>query len=263
MSLIIYGTVFNNSNRVKECINSLLPLGFKRIFVIDNYSTDGTYEILKSFGEIVKVERRKCSRGLGRQLALEMALKEANDNDFLMYVDFDTVYNAEYIRLIKQKMKNIKDGVFVFGMLSRAYINKRVPWRDLLTSEDLERFAHFKSIGVKLIMNKEQFDTVYGGKGLFNKYYQNDTTGEDNFYKRNLRYKTSNFKFWIRMMKVIIDDERGAAFKTFNEFYGMSRAKNPPRFFIFLIAYLVAHVLGVYSYSKTKNNIEYIKEDLL
>ncbi len=262
MTLFIYGTVFNNASRVKACIDSLMPLKYAKIFVVDNYSTDGTYETLKNIENLVVI-RKKCSHGIGRQVALEKALEEARDEDFLMYVDFDTVYNSEYIVLIKKYMSILKENeVFIFGMLSKVKANKQVPWRNLFTSEDLERYAHFKSLGYKLVIDKEKFDIVYGGKGLINNYYQNDNSVGENFYGRHKRYKTSNFAFGIRMFRTLIDNERGAAFKSFNEFYNRSSSKSLVRFLLFITAYAFARILGVYSYSKDKNNIEYIMEEL-
>ena len=95
MALFIYGTVFNNAGRVKECIESLKPLNYKKIFAVDSCSTDGTYEIINKIPN-VSVERKRCSHGLGRQIAMSNALKEAKDEDFLMYVDFDTIYYKTY-----------------------------------------------------------------------------------------------------------------------------------------------------------------------
>ena len=40
--LKIYGTVFNNAEYIDACLNSLKPLGRLDIYVVDNYSTDGT-----------------------------------------------------------------------------------------------------------------------------------------------------------------------------------------------------------------------------
>lgn len=258
MALYIYGTVFNNANRLKACINSVSSLSYKKLFVTDNYSTDGTYEILKNLPKI-EILRKKCSHGLGRQLALEKALSEAEDDDFVMYIDFDTIFNQIYIDLIKEKISTLKDNeVFIFGMLSKAKINRNIQWRDLLTSEDLERHAHFKHEGYNIVGTKEQFMIQYGGKGLHNPYYENDVSIGDNFYIRHKRYKTSRFKFMIRMLRTLIDDERGAAFKSFRDFYKQSNKKNIITKIGFFLAYLIAKALGIYSYDSTYNNIEYV-----
>ena len=263
MTLFIYGTVFNNARRVRACINSLAPLNYKQIFIVDNYSTDGTYDILKSFGKKVKIKRRKCSHGLGRQTALEMALKEVNENDFLMYVDFDIVYKKKFIKRIKYYMEKLKyNEVSLLSMLSRAKINRLVPWRDLMNAQDLERHAHFKSLGFKLIATEEEFNILYGGRGIKNSYYNDDPTIGQNIIKRNMRYKKSEIQFFIRMLKVLIDDERGSACTAFDKFYSKSSKKNIFNLLIFILTYVIARLKGVYSYSDKKDNLNYIKEDL-
>lgn len=258
LKLFVYGTVFNNIKWLDLSINSIKLLDPAGIFVVDNFSTDGTYEKLKSMSK-VHVIHRKCSHGYGRQLALEELLKYSEDDDFVMYMDFDTIYKKSYIKLIGKTMKILDDKeVFIFGMLSKACANKYIPWRDMLTSEDLERHAHFKSSGYKIIGTKEQFMMLYGGTGLHNPYYDNDLKTGSNFYKRHSRYKVSTLRFMIRMFKVLIDNERGVAFKSFSEFYQQSNDKRFSRKLIFLIAYLLAKLLGVYSYSRSFNNIEYV-----
>ena len=52
MSLYIYGTVLNNRNRIERNIKGISQLTDKKIVVVDNYSTDGTYEYLRSLPNI-------------------------------------------------------------------------------------------------------------------------------------------------------------------------------------------------------------------
>ena len=68
----IYGTVFNNANVIRKSINSVitnLP-NFKKRFemvIVDNYSTDGTYEILKEYQKRypnITIIQKKCTRGI-------------------------------------------------------------------------------------------------------------------------------------------------------------------------------------------------------
>jgi len=46
-------TTFNKKDTIKDCINSLLNLNYepRRVLIMDNGSTDGTYEILKEYGD--------------------------------------------------------------------------------------------------------------------------------------------------------------------------------------------------------------------
>ncbi|MEM3846191.1 MAG: glycosyltransferase [Candidatus Parvarchaeota archaeon] len=93
--LYIYGTVYNNANRVKQSMGSMMKINVeKSIYIIDNYSTDGTYEILKELSKKypnIYIKREKCSRGKGRQLAIEIGKNKADDNDLFMTFDLDTI----------------------------------------------------------------------------------------------------------------------------------------------------------------------------
>jgi glycosyltransferase involved in cell wall biosynthesis len=73
-------TCFNEVATARESLNSLLgQLGENfEVVVVDNFSADGTYQVLREFERShgVKVIQRRCSRGLGRQLAFENASGE-------------------------------------------------------------------------------------------------------------------------------------------------------------------------------------------
>jgi len=70
-------TIYNNVNRVKVCLDSILAavsgLDFE-IVIVDNYSTDGSFEVLKEYARLnsnIRILRCNCLRGLGRQIAFE------------------------------------------------------------------------------------------------------------------------------------------------------------------------------------------------
>ena len=68
-------TVYNEAPTVRASFKSLLSQLDENyeVVVVDNFSKDGTYEVLREFEESsrVKLIQRRCSRGLGRQLAFE------------------------------------------------------------------------------------------------------------------------------------------------------------------------------------------------
>ena len=115
--LFIYGTVYNSRNRILQSLDSVMKINIeKRIFIIDNYSTDGTYEILRDNGDKynLMVKQEKCTRGWGRHLAIDMAEQYATEEDIFFFIDLDTVYNQEFVRLIEFGYKNIdKNTVFL------------------------------------------------------------------------------------------------------------------------------------------------------
>jgi glycosyltransferase involved in cell wall biosynthesis len=85
-------TCFNEANMVRDSMNSLLSQLDKNyeVIVVDNFSRDGTYEVLREFAKAhsVKVIQRRCSRGMGRQFAFE----NASGDYIIANLDLDDVF---------------------------------------------------------------------------------------------------------------------------------------------------------------------------
>jgi glycosyltransferase involved in cell wall biosynthesis len=68
-------TCFDEFPTVKQSLGSLLGQMNEdyEVVVVDNFSQDGTYDVLVEFERShgVKVIRRRCTRGMGRQIAFE------------------------------------------------------------------------------------------------------------------------------------------------------------------------------------------------
>ena len=105
----IYGTVYNNVKYIKGCLGSLIQAlpdfdDHYELVVVDNCSTDGTFEILKKFTKEhknTKVIRYKCKRGRGRDIALKNT-----SGDYVFYIDFDCIFEKEF-GVIKKKLKKL------------------------------------------------------------------------------------------------------------------------------------------------------------
>jgi|GEM_PF-1344072 len=139
----IYGTVYNNAYVVEDSILSLyraLP-DFEEnyeLVIVDNYSTDGTWEKLLRLKRIIsnmRFLRHRCSRGKGRDIALRHT-----NGDYVMYVDFDCLFNNE-LGTIVEKLRRIctKGEIWNFGFATRETMREQVGgWRDLNFGEDWE-----------------------------------------------------------------------------------------------------------------------------
>jgi glycosyltransferase involved in cell wall biosynthesis len=163
--LYIYGTVFNNANTIKKSILSIIPLNPTKIFIVDNFSTDDTIKILENLKKENKCPivflQKKCTRGLGRNIAMQMALREAKSNDVLMYMDFDTIIFKRGLKVIKNIIKKIeKNQISIFNGISLAATNKRLPWLNLNYGEDVERLARAKFLGIKITNIRTMLNTV-------------------------------------------------------------------------------------------------------
>jgi glycosyltransferase involved in cell wall biosynthesis len=94
-SITVLITIKNNASTVKECINSLLKQNYYNyeILVVDAFSTDGTYEILKSFGSKIKLFQVKG----WTPVAYNWAIKRIK-SDFVAFTDGDCVIDRNWLR---------------------------------------------------------------------------------------------------------------------------------------------------------------------
>ncbi|MGB9727759.1 MAG: glycosyltransferase family 2 protein [Nitrososphaeria archaeon] len=85
-------TTYQTKKTVKRCFDSLLPQVDDRfeIVVVDNFSSDGSEKYLETLAREGKIRliRRRCSRGLGRQIAAENAIGDV----LIQQIDADQVY---------------------------------------------------------------------------------------------------------------------------------------------------------------------------
>ncbi|MEM3272253.1 MAG: glycosyltransferase family A protein [Thermoplasmatales archaeon] len=250
--LHIYGTVYNNANRVKQSIDSIMKINVeKSIYIIDNYSTDGTYEILKEVSKKIPniyIKREKCSRGKGRQLAMEMAKDKADDNDLFMTFDLDTIYTENFIKAIEWGVKNIgKKDIFI-NFLCYKNTNFEVPWRDLNYGEDIERLAHFCYLGYNYLSLDKKIRLNF-----------NEEVG----YNREKRY-SSGFSYYKRLLNNSVDLFIGWGidnFKKYKKYLYFIKDKVTRKKYVYLsiVLFLIFVYIKIfretYSYSDEINRI--------
>ena len=265
--IYIYASVYNNGNTVERCIDSLAPLMPYKMFIVDNYSSDGTYEKLRKYKQIVVVQN-KCTLGKGRNLAMNMALRLANSDDPMFIMDLDNMLKPLAIRRIKRKINNLEDNTFYWWVcMGKSSVHAKVPWRDLISGEEVEHEAHAISLGIKT----HHFDTVT----VYNHLIKDLGGSPDlSFSQRQQRYAKGFIGKSIRLYRCLIDAQRGYAFKSVGDFLANSTNKESngtPRssrslkkdalhmimyYIAYTSAYVIAHILGVYSYDKKLNNLE-------
>jgi len=148
-------TTYNNAGRLKVCLDSVIKalanLNFE-IVIVDNYSIDGTYEIIRHYAQRysnIKVLRFKCSRGLGRQLAFENS-----SGRYIITIDTDTEYDSEKLQKILMIYKQGKFGKLTavkfwgsLGIYPRSLVEKAGGWRDYSTAEDHDFLARLCKVG--------------------------------------------------------------------------------------------------------------------
>ena len=245
-NLNIYGTVFNNAEYIEYCISSikLIKLSVKDItkialWVVDNYSTDGTIDKLMEMSknkEYTKyldfhIYQAKCSRGRGRQIALDYAIRYSySPNDLVMYIDFDNIVTPEMAKLINTNISKLKDNeLYPFG-LSTIKTNINLEWKDLNAGEDWERLSRAKSKNIKVINDNDR-----------DKYPEKYGIALD---KSNERRYAKGLNYYIRKFNYEVDNIRGRGGSKYS--YLKYSRKGITRRIIFELAYPIAFLKGIY-----------------
>lgn len=253
MDIILYATVYNNSIKVLDSLNSIIKLNPKKIVIVDNFSNDGTFEKIQNYIQEnnypILLLRFHCSRGKGRQIAMENALKFAKDEDLLMMFDLDDIYTNKFIKLIEKLKNNFDEKDVHINFLSKKRANEKIPWRDLNMGEYWERIAHFYALGYNVYI------------------YANDELiiSDINEIKDNRREKryAKGLKYYVRIFKNEIDLFRGWGINNhikFKQYMEFIKPKVSRRKFIILKIILPVFYLYVkyfkecYSYSNFNIN---------
>ena len=261
--LYIYGTVWNSRDYVIDSVRSLQQFTPFKIIIVDNFSGDGTYEELKKVENVILYQAR-CTRGTGRNIALQKTLKMCNSDDLVLYADFDTIFKPNYVDLIKEAKLVLKKGeLYLRMMLSYAETNYQLDWKNLNTGEDWERLAHAKKLGIRVFLLKGEFGSN-GSKmiGWENGYFSNRPNAET-FFQREMYYQRSKIRTYFRVFREMIQIEIAISFKSMRSYLDRLGGYNHP--FPFRIAlsipYLIGKILGTYSYDERLNNIEFVDFD--
>ncbi|MGP6206808.1 glycosyltransferase [Cuniculiplasma sp. SKW3] len=216
------GTVYNNCNIVEESIKSIisgLSLYFEKfeIVIVDNYSTDGTFEKLNDLGyKNLRIIRNHCTRGKGRDIALRNA-----SASYIFPIDLDTIYSPEYFKMLSFVIDNmLEDNTIVESISKRETLLNLGGWKDLNACEDIELNARAVSRGIRWINLPYKFLKNEESKGsrekryakgfsyikrvVINKIHKIRGTGTDKFYKINCRTKRERLLMMILLVIIKI-----------------------------------------------------------
>jgi len=149
----IYTTVYNSVRTVEKSIASIAKqlrgLDYE-IVVVDNYSSDGTYEKLVELSKYypIHIHRYRCSRGLGRRVAAMLS-----HGKYLIYVDLDCIYTDTLRKLIEVHMSSVyRDSKCLDILICPKEILMKENFLDLNRSEDVELFARLAKRGLLYVL---------------------------------------------------------------------------------------------------------------
>jgi hypothetical protein len=107
-----------------DCLNSLIKQSYKdyEIVIVDDASTDGTYEFLKEAYPFVNVIRNKIK--VGPEASRNIAIKIIKSK-YIAFLDADTLVNEKWLEELIKAMETNKDEKV--GMCSCKILKYRLP----------------------------------------------------------------------------------------------------------------------------------------
>jgi len=151
----------NDSKNLEQSISSLSELSIAKeseIVITDNLSKDGSQVLLRRLlkrGLISKVIERRCSRGMGRQLAFA-----GSSGDYVLcHLDCDDIFNPKGLdELVRQyhtmyegfmaMTKKLKGGSSNITIAPRELLNRLGGWRDINWMEDWDLWERAATAGM-------------------------------------------------------------------------------------------------------------------
>jgi glycosyltransferase involved in cell wall biosynthesis len=150
---------YNDSKRLTESLDSIIELkNFVpiEVIVVDNLSNDGSQKILSDYHQrgLIKCIERRCTRGRGRQVALQ----ESSGRYVLAHMDCDDVFSPTGIRGLLDLYHRDYEGMML--VTKRTKVDERsnitigpgtlfrdLGWRDINWFEDWDLWNRARAIG--------------------------------------------------------------------------------------------------------------------
>ena len=222
-NICVYGTVYNSVITVEHSIKSVFDPSYT-IVVVDNYSTDGTWEKLQELRKEYNliILRLKSTRGKGR----DYALHNCPENSTTVFFDLDSIYNENFHNILKSQIPGINVGTLI---VKKEDAVRRGGWMDLNAGEDYEfkiRVGFKYTLPVIICKDRKV-------KGI-----------------RESRYAKNKISLLYRLLRKYIDSTRALNY-SFRDLLSIYKGKY---MLLSLILYPIPLILGKYTYEKGINN---------
>ncbi|WMT50608.1 MAG: glycosyltransferase family 2 protein [Ferroplasma sp.] len=186
MKYSICVTVYNSEEIVKDFLRPLIDTDCE-IVIVDGESSDKTAVILSDYGDRINLIKRKCSRGLGRKIAIDNS-----HGEYIIMTDFD-IQLLDIKRIMEAyESYNSNDKILAFHLLgnectpnvfvgSRRIFDYYDAWQDVNCMDDIyfEKVCnHFNAI------KKIDFECEYKCLKI-----RNLTAGSESRYETDLARK--------------------------------------------------------------------------
>jgi glycosyltransferase involved in cell wall biosynthesis len=212
MSVPIYSlciTHFNNAPTVRRALDSVISQIDDRfeIVVVDNYSNDGSREILEEYlraGKITRLVERRSSRGMGRQTAVE----NSNGQYIIADMDMDDEFRPELDSLLRFYHAKCEGGILAVVADLKAAWSKNVTIGPRVLIQELGGWPDLQAY---------EDSNLWGRAALKGRYFWTNfslvlSVGEHSDRKKalgNLKFKYVRYRELIRQGRIwIVKGER-------------------------------------------------------
>jgi len=143
-SVTVLVTVKNSNSTIKKCVESLLNLDYsnKKIYIIDAFSNDGTYETLKFFEKEIHLEQLKGNP----PIAYNHAFKKIK-TEFVALTDGDCIVKKDWLKMLISGFKS-KQTLAVGGFCKTPKTSNKL--QKIIGIELEDRFKHFSEFVPRL-----------------------------------------------------------------------------------------------------------------
>lgn len=197
--------VYNTSNYVKKCLSSIINQTFTnwKAIVIDDCSTDNSFEVLKEFQMLDKriwVYRNKtnCGPGLTRNIAINLVKEhlEEETQNYIVFIDSDDYVSELYLQSLAEIILSEKPDVIFLDVVQEDEYGKPIKFQKLSSYKNKEL--------EKLIRHQMTGKVPWGGvrkvakaELIFNHNieYTDDVIGEEAIYSFKVLFHATKVAF--------------------------------------------------------------------
>jgi glycosyltransferase involved in cell wall biosynthesis len=159
----------NDAGTVSQSISSLLDFcrnNDAEIVVVDNASRDGSITKLETFRAqgLLSYVSRKCSRGVGRQIAFSMA----KGHYIIAHMDTDDIFSSEGLEAFVKKYHEKYEGKLLMSkrvsnvtIAPRQLIEEIGGWRDVNWVEDWDVYARAARVGKFVLLPYDKTKPIH------------------------------------------------------------------------------------------------------
>jgi glycosyltransferase involved in cell wall biosynthesis len=171
---------YNRENYIRQTVDSVLSQEFKdyEIIVVDDGSTDRTYDMLQTYGERIRVIRQANK---GSEMAYRAGVLQSN-GEYMAFLDSDDIY-APYALATYDKIitvldhppliigsdKRLQDTREIQNHFSETSVIKILKYRDYL-AKDIRISLSLS----KIVIQKALFEKAYGAILNESPFFMND-----------------------------------------------------------------------------------------